>query len=165
MYKSITLALGLLLATFGTATAQRAFPLPELVTVNHQAAPLANYVGKGQPTIVAVWATWCQPCHQELDHLKDYATQWEQEYGVQLLAVSVDKAYQMKKIMPLVKRKGWDYDILVDTDGQLQSRLGFRSIPQMYILDGAGKIVQEFSGYRQGREKEVDAVVRRLAAK
>ena len=159
------LPLLLLLSLSTGVSAQKAFPTPTLETLDGQPAPLDDIVGEGKPTIIAVWATWCQPCHQELDHMKSFLESWENEYGARVIAVSVDKRYHINRIAPLVKRKGWDYDVLVDTDGQLQTRLGFRSIPQMYILDGNGKIVQEFSGYRSGREQEVDALIKKIAAK
>ena len=160
----LLLPLLLFLLSF-TATAQKAFPTPTLETLDGQPAPLAEIVGDGQPTVIAVWATWCQPCHQELDHMKAFLDKWENEYGARVVAVSVDKRYHINRIQPLVNRKGWKYDVLADTDGQLQTRLGFRSIPQMYVLDGDGKIVQEFSGYRDGREREVDALIRKMAAR
>lgn len=148
-----------------SAQSDKDFPLPVLQTVDMEQAKLTDYVGNGKPTIIAVWATWCQPCHLELDHMKAYAPKWEEELGVNFIAVSVDKPFQVRKIAPLVKRKGWAYDILVDTGGKLQRELGFRSIPQMYVIDGNGKIVREWSGYQQGREQEVERVLRRLAAK
>jgi len=144
-------------------TAQKAFPTPKLVTVDKQSAALSDYVGQGKPTIIAIWATWCQPCHMELDHMKSYLTKWEKDYGAKVLAISVDKRHMINRIKPLVSRKGWKYDILVDTDGQLQNRLGFRSIPQMYVLDGKGIIIKKFTGYQQGREAEVEKLIKRLA--
>ncbi len=101
----------------------------------------------------------------ELDHMKSYLDKWQSEYGARFVAVSVDQRHMINRINPLVKRKGWKYDILVDTDGKLQGKLGFRSIPQMYILDGNGNIVKSFTGYEKGREEEVDRVIKRLATK
>ena len=159
-------ALFVLCLSLTTLSAQtKDFPTPTLQTVELKDAELADFVGNGKPTIVAVWATWCQPCHLELDHMQEYAARWEEELGINFLAISVDRPYQVRKIAPLVRRKGWDYDILVDAQGQLQRTLGFRSIPQMYVIDGSGKIVREWSGYREGREREVDQILRRLAAK
>jgi peroxiredoxin len=156
--------LPLLLLVFSvTLFAQKDFPTPKLVTLDKQPAELADYVGKGKPTVIAIWATWCQPCHMELDHMKSYLTKWEAEYGAQVLAISVDKRHMVNRISPLVKRKGWPYNILVDTDGKLQSELGFRSIPQMYVLDGEGKIVETFTGYQEGREAQVDRLLKRLS--
>lgn len=155
----------LLLSLFFTFSlaAQKAFPTPELVTIDRQPAALSDYVGNGKPTVIAVWATWCQPCHMELDHMKGYLDKWENEYGAQVLAISVDKRHMVSRIKPLVSRKGWKYNVLIDTEGQLQSTLGFRSIPQMYVLDGDGKIVKSFTGYKSGREAEVERLIKKLA--
>jgi thiol-disulfide isomerase/thioredoxin len=164
MFKNLFLALVMLCFT-SSLVAQKTFPTPDLVTVDQQPAALSEYVGNGKPTIIAVWATWCQPCHMELDHMKSYLDKWENEYGAQFLAISVDQRHMMNRIKPLASRKGWKYNVLVDTNGQLQSALGFRSIPQMYVLDGTGKIVEQFTGYENGREKQVDRLVKRLASK
>lgn len=143
--------------------AQKDFPTPELVTIDREPVALSDYVGNGKPTVIAVWATWCQPCHMELDHMKSYLSKWEDEYGAQVLAISVDKRHMVNRIKPLVSRKGWKYNILVDTDGKLQAKLGFRSIPQMYVLDGDGKIVESFTGYQSGREIQVERLIKKMA--
>jgi len=144
---------------------QKAFPTPDLISTDQKTASLSDYVGTGKPTVIAVWATWCMPCHMELDHMKPYLDKWQTEYGANFLAISVDKRHMINRIDPLVKRKGWKYDILVDTDGKLQGKLGFRSIPQMYILDGSGKIIKTFTGYEKGREAEVDRVIKKISTK
>ena len=164
MYKYL---LSLLTVFFLSAAtqAQTDFPKPQLTTVEGEPVELAERIGKGVPTVIAVWATWCQPCHMELDHMKKYLDKWEGEYGVNVLAVSIDQPNMVKRIAPLVSRKGWAYEILVDRNGELQQKLGFRSIPQMYIVDGQGKIVKEFSGYASGREDLVDAYLADLVIK
>lgn len=97
--------------------------------------------------------------------MKSYLDKWENKYGAQFLAISIDKRYMMNRIKPLVSRKGWKYNILIDTNGQLQEALGFQSIPQMYILDGTGEIVQQFSRYENGQEAKIDRLMKRLASK
>lgn len=162
MFKTFLLSFVLLCFTY-SLSAQDSFPTPELVTLDRQAAPLADYVGNGKPTVIAIWATWCQPCHMELDEMKSHLDKWESEYGATVLAISVDKRHMVNRIKPLVSRKGWAYDILIDTDGKLQAQLGFSSIPQMYVLDGAGNIVKSFKGYQHGREAQVEKLIKRLA--
>lgn len=164
MFKKLLLPT-LLLFFAATVSAQQSFPTPDLITVDQQPAALSDYVGNGKPAVIAVWATWCQPCHVELDHMKTYLEKWEGEYGANVLAISVDKRHVIRRIPALVSRKGWKYNVLVDTDGKLQATLGFRSIPTMYIVDGSGKIVKTFTGYKSGREAQVDQLLKKLAAK
>ena len=164
MLKNFLALIALVLFT-ATATAQTVFPTPTITSVDRQAVDLSERIGQGKPTVVAIWATWCQPCHLELDHMKSYLGKWQEEYGVHVLAVSVDKPNMIKRIAPLVSRKGWEYEILVDSDGQLQRELGFRSIPQMYVIDSDGEIVKEYRGYVSGREHEVDRFLAKLTGK
>lgn len=151
------------LLSFGLR-AQQTFPTPELMTVDRQPVTLANYIGKGKPTVISMWATWCGPCQVELDHMKPHLEKWEGEYGANFLAISVDQRHMINRITPMVRRKGWKYNVLVDPDGKLQSTLGFKSIPTMYVLDGTGKIVKTFRGYANGQEYQVDRLLRRLSA-
>jgi peroxiredoxin len=162
MFKNFLLPLALLCFTC-VLSAQKSFPTPELVTVDNQVASLTDYVGQGKPTVIAIWATWCQPCHMELDDMKGHLAKWKIEYGATVLAISVDKRHMVNRIKPLVSRKGWAYDILVDTDGKLQAKLGFRSIPQMYVLDGDGNVVKSFTGYQHGREAQVEKLFKQMA--
>lgn len=164
MLKNFFFSLSILFCAF-TLSAQDNFPTPELINLDQKAVSLTDYVGNGKPTVVAIWATWCQPCHMELDEMKAYLKKWEGDYGAQVLAISVDKRHMFSRIKPLVSRKGWEYQVLVDPDGAIQSALGFNSIPQMYILDGAGKIVDYFSGFESGRGAEVDRLIKKLATK
>ena len=164
MLKNCLSLFALVLIT-ATATAQNTFPTPTIKSVDLQSVDLSERIGRGKATVVAVWATWCQPCHMELDHMKSYLDKWRGEYGVEVLAISVDKPNMVKRIAPLVSRKGWDYEVLVDSGGQLQRALGFRSIPQMYVIDGDGKIVKEYQGYASGREHEVDKFLAKLTSK
>ncbi|MEO0731448.1 MAG: TlpA disulfide reductase family protein [Bacteroidota bacterium] len=164
MLKNFPLLVAILLLAL-PLSAQKNFPTPTISDVDLKDYELSAVIGQGTPTVVAVWATWCQPCHAELDHMKSYLDKWQSEYKANVLAISVDQRHMVNRIKPLVKRKGWAYDVLVDTQGKLQQALGFRSIPQMYIVDGKGKIVKSFTGYEPGREVQVDAVVRKLAAK
>lgn len=165
MFKNIILPVLLLFFALTGLQAQAAFPTPDLITVDQQPVALSNFVGNGKPAVIAVWATWCQPCHMELDHMKSYLSKWENEYGANVLAVSVDQRHMINRISPLVQRKGWKYKVLVDTDGKLQSTLGFQSIPTMYIVDGSGKIVKTFTGYKSGREAQVDQILSKMAKK
>ena len=85
--------------------------------------------------------------------------------GVQVFAISIDKRHMVNRIPSLVSRKGWEYEILVDSNSALQNELGFRSIPQMYIIDGDGQIVKEYNGFSTGREHEVDRMLNQLSSK
>lgn len=150
----------LLIPTF--AFAQKTVPDVKLQTLDGQSVDLAEYTNQGQPVLLSLWATWCRPCHTELDNLQDEYPRWKAEYGVEVLAITIDNARQLPRVQPLVEAKGWPYPILSDPSGQLQRSLGFRAIPQLYLVDGAGRIVYQHSGYVPGIEEKLERKIKSL---
>ncbi|MEM7573662.1 MAG: TlpA disulfide reductase family protein [Bacteroidota bacterium] len=159
----LSLLLGLFLAS--ALTGQTSFPTIDVVQLDGSNVGLDELIGQGKPTVVALWATWCQPCLTELDHMKPYFDKWTGDYGADVLAISVDQGYQMRRIQPLVRRRNWPYSIVLDTQRELQSLLGINSIPQLYILDGEGRIVASFSGFENNRPQQVDEELVQLRAR
>ena len=92
----------------------------------------------GKPFIIDFFATWCKPCNRELDAISEVYEDWQQETGVKLFAISIDQAQNINKVKPLVDNHGWEYDILLDPNGDLKRALGIQMIPFVLVCDGLG---------------------------
>ena len=66
---------------------------------------------------------------------------------------------------PLVDSNGWEYDVLLDPNGDFKRAMGVNMIPHVFIVDGQGKIVESRSGYTEGGEAHLIEKVRELLAK
>ena len=115
-------------------------------------------------TIVSLWATWCVPCIKELDAISDIYQDWVEETGVSLIAVSVDDSRTVKRVKSLINGKGWEYDILLDTNNDLKRALGASSIPLTIVIKN-NKIVYRHSGYNPGAEYELYEKVKEYTSK
>ena len=122
---------------------------------------LANLNG-GNPVIVDFFATWCKPCNRELDAISEVYDEWVEETGVKLIAISIDQAHNINKVKPLVDNHGWEYEVLLDPNGDLKRALGIQMIPYVLIVDGKGEIVYRHAGYTDGAEFELIEKVREL---
>ena len=116
----------------------------------------------GKPFIIDFFATWCKPCNRELDAICEVYEDWQQETGVKLFAISIDQAQNINKVKPLVDNHGWEYDILLDPNGDLKRALGIQMIPFVLVCDGQGNIVYKHNGYTDGCESELIEKVREL---
>ena len=87
---------------------------------------------------------------------------WRQETGVKVIAVSIDKAQDMHKVKPLVTNHSWEYDVILDPNGELKRMLGVQIIPYTLVVDGQGKIAYRHTGYTDGSETELIEEVRKL---
>jgi peroxiredoxin len=116
----------------------------------------------GRPIVIDFFATWCKPCIRELDAINDVYDDWKDETGMKLIAVSIDQAQNIHKVKPLVDQAGWQYDVLLDPNGDLKRALGIQLIPYTLVIDGKGKIVYRHQGYADGAEEELIDEIRRL---
>ena len=116
----------------------------------------------GKPFIIDFFATWCKPCNRELDAISEVYEEWQEETGVKIIAVSIDQAQNINKVKPLVSNHGWEYEVLLDPNGDFKRALSIQMIPYVLIVDGKGEIVYKHNGYTDGAETELIEKVREL---
>ena len=130
--------------------------------INGKKVNIKEFCTSGHPTIVSFFATWCKPCLRELKTIADVYDDWQEETGVQLLAISIDQAQDVEKVKPLIDGNNWDYTVLIDAEGEVKRLFQVQSVPFMLIVDDNGKIVEQRSGYTDGEEKQVFDALKKM---
>ena len=161
--KRILLLSALLLA--GIAVAHAQLPSVSLKSIDGKTVDTAKLENGGKPFIISFFATWCKPCNRELNAISEVYPDWQDETGVKVVAVSIDQAQNIQKVKPLVDSNGWEYEVLLDPNGDFKRAMGVNMIPHVFIVDGQGKIVESRSGYTEGGETHLIEKVRELLAK
>ncbi|MGM9806287.1 MAG: TlpA family protein disulfide reductase [Candidatus Aphodosoma sp.] len=140
-------------------------PSISLKDINGKTVNTATLSNNGKPFIISFFATWCKPCQRELDAINEVIADWEDETGVKLIAVSIDQGQNIDKVKPLVDSKGWEYEVLLDPNGDFKRALNVSLVPTVFVIDGNGKIAEQRSGYTDGSEQHLIAKVRELLKK
>lgn len=140
-------------------------PAIDVKTMDGKTVNIQDLVGNGKITVISFWATWCSPCKRELDAIADIYPDWQEEYGMELLAVTIDDARGVAKVPAMVASKGWEYKILSDSKQALQRALNFQTVPQTFLLNEAGEIIYTHSGYSPGDEYELEEEIKKAAGK
>lgn len=125
----------------------------------------AEIKNNGKPIIINFWATWCTPCKRELNTIAEVYEDWVDETGVKLVAVSVDNQRSVSKVKPYVDGVGWEYDILLDPNGEFSRALGVNNPPMTFLVDGEGNIVWSHNNYSPGDEDELYEELLKLTEK
>jgi len=139
------------------------FPSVNLKSLDGKTVNTDSFIKDGKVTIISFWATWCSPCKRELDAIADLYPDWQDEYDVELVAITIDNARQLTKVPGIVSSKNWDYNVLADSKQQLQRALSFETIPQTFVLDKDGNIVYSHNGYNPGDEDHLEEIIAKYA--
>ncbi len=135
-------------------------PAPEfsLSDLSGRAVRLANL--KGRIVFLNVWATWCEPCREEMPAMEAL---YEKLHGpaFEMLAVSADE--QGKAVVePFVKNFGLSFPVLLDPEAQIASRYGVTGYPETFIIDRNGRVVEHVLGPRAWNSPESREAFQRL---
>lgn len=84
------------------------------------------------------------------------------ETGVKLYAVSIDNARSSRGVLPLVNGKNWEFEILLDENGDFKRAMNVNVPPHTFIINGNGEIVWQHVGYLEGDEAEYIEIVEKL---
>lgn len=143
------------LVMLGTLSAQDSqFPDMTIPDLQGNKVDVKALSMEGKPVVLAFWATWCGPCMLELNAINDQIDTWVEETGVKFYGVSIDDSKTVGRVQPLVNGKGWNFDILLDTNNELKRQLNFSTPPYVVIIKD-GNIVYKHLGYQPGAENEL----------
>ena len=139
--------------------------LPENVTIrtlDGQAVNASAMIDGEHPIILSFWATWCKPCNRELNAIREIYSDWQEETGVKLVAVSIDDARSAARVKPHVDGNDWPSEVYLDQNSDLKRAMNVVNVPHTFILNGEGEIVWQHTSYVDGSEEELIEEVRKL---
>ena len=107
----------------------------------------------GVPTVITLWASWCQPCRQELPALeKGIAELRKRGEAVQWLVLSVDE--HEAPYRRATQRLGLEQAVQGRDPGLLRS-LAVGEVPTTWVVDAQGQVVLVRSGYDEDLVRRV----------
>lgn len=133
-------------------TSENGFPvnMPEFSTTDMDGNKVTNDIFADYDlTVVNFWATYCNPCIDELPELAEWKKELPNNVNLIGLLVDVDEKGddQYKLAEKIIKETGADYQHLIATeefDDMISNLVG---VPTTFFVDSTGKIIGEpFAG-------------------
>lgn len=141
-------ALGLMLCLFGyalySALDNRAVKVGDTapdfsIQADNGATFTARKFG-GKLLILNFWASWCPPCVDEEPTLEAL----EQKLGPKgLVVLGVSEDADPRQYQAFIDRFHVSYPTARQPDGSLKSRYGTIQIPESYLIDSNGKVIEK----------------------
>jgi peroxiredoxin len=131
----------------------------ELASLSNQTYLLSSF--RGKVLLLNFWATWCGPCKEEMPALEKLYQSLKGEGGFELLAVSVDRTGR-EDVEPFIQEQGVTFPILLDSLARVSELYQVYKLPETFLIDGEGKIVEHYPGPREWDSPLYEQVIRQL---
>lgn len=115
------------------------FTLP---TLDGGEVTLSDY--RGKVVLINIWATWCEPCREEMPYMESQYKNLEGQ-DFEILAISQDRRGN-EDVQPFVDEFGLTFPILLDPDKDVGELYQTSKFPESFIIDRDGFIVSHVVG-------------------
>ncbi len=134
----------LLLVTSGTILVAGSLPRMKLRDLNGHWQNLREY--RGKIIVLNFWATWCQPCQEEMPMLVQEEARYR-DRGVVVIGVSLDKPGDENKVRTFITKYGVGFPIWLggSADDLDRWKMG-PAVPATAFIDADGKITGRVMG-------------------
>jgi peroxiredoxin len=132
------------------------FSLPDL-----DGGALALDALRGRVVFVNFWGTWCAPCRDEAPSLERLYGLLRDD-GFELVGVSIDAPGAADEIRAFRDEFGISFPILVDPGKEVYRAYGATGVPETFLIDAGGNLVERFVGPRNWDEPRYARALRRL---
>ena len=113
-----------------------------LTTLQGEEVTLSDY--KGKIVFLNFWATWCEPCIEEMPHMQSV---YEKHPDIAMLAVNLtSKDLGIDAVKQFVDDLKVTFPILLDEAHVVGKQYSILALPTSYIIDPEGRVFKEVVG-------------------
>jgi len=106
--------------------------------------------------ILSFFATWCQPCKEDLKYLQGLQGQLGSQ-GFQVLAVHTqDPSAKPEGVKKFLDELGVSLPVLLDEYGIIGKRYGVIALPCNVLIDKEGTLRAKYLGYNEAVKKDFE---------
>jgi len=91
---------------------------------------------RGKVVFLNLWATWCEPCKEEMPAMERLWQRYKSQ-GLVVIALSMDSS-GATAVRPYIEHGKFTYPVGLDPKMETASLYGARSVPSTFIIDRSG---------------------------
>ncbi len=98
---------------------------------------------RGKVILLNFWATWCYPCKKEMP---DMQALMDELKGKPFRILAVNYGENSEKVNRFIQKFNYSFDVVMDTDKTISSRLKIKGLPTTVLIDKNGRILGKLLG-------------------
>jgi peroxiredoxin len=118
-------------------------PAPDFSLTDLSGHPLRLSDYRGKVVILDFWATWCEPCKEEIPHFIEMQNKHSAQ-GLQILGISMDDSEP--PVRQFQQQFKMNYPVAVGTPHLADQYGGVLGLPITFIIDREGRITSRHIG-------------------
>lgn len=123
---------------------------------------LSSIMTRDKNYVVSIMASWCGPCRIELDVFQMVHERWKKDLNTEIIALSVDKPSDSKKLFELVEKQKWTMKVLHEKMAYTSRELEVYGIPQTFLVNKKGEITYRTKGYKSNLVSKYEKEIAKL---
>ncbi|MHB8881707.1 MAG: TlpA family protein disulfide reductase [Thermodesulfovibrionales bacterium] len=123
-----------------------------------KALPSSEFGGK--VLFVNFWASWCQPCKEEMPSLEALYRGMSQTADFRIVTILYKDS--PSSAQDYMRSQGFSFPVYVDQDGRSAKKFGVTGVPETYIIGKNGVLVKKIIGGFDWNAPEVKSFIQSL---
>ena len=118
---------------------------PDYKSITLDGAPVSISDYQGKVILVNLWATWCEPCREEMPALGELHSMFPRS-DFEIIGVSIDDPGFEKVIIQIMADDNLTYPVWLDPENRFQFMFRTIGVPESFLIDADGQIIHQWKG-------------------
>jgi thiol-disulfide isomerase/thioredoxin len=144
------------------AFAQALHPAPAFDLESIDGARFTSKALEGKVVLVDFWATWCQPCIEEIPQWNELYARYQGK-GLVVVGMTIRSGWA-SDIKPDAVKLKIAYPVVVGNDDVEKGFGGIWGFPTTFLVNRKGQIYKKYTGTYPQKQAQIDADIQKLLA-
>jgi cytochrome c-type biogenesis protein len=126
---------------------------PDYSAVTLEGKPVSLSDLNGKVVLINVWATWCEPCREEMPDLQRLQNEFVDDEFV-VVGVSIDEKGSLENMKKFLQSQNIMYTVWHDPDNKFQYAFRTIGVPESTLISKDGLILHQWKGAFEPMSKD-----------